>query len=117
MLCSVTLSYIAVIIAYIIVSYGGYRTLPGPIFLLGSVIIGMLLHGSCALVGDMFGWGILVIIGILFYIISQGISWPSPNPAPSGDDNGCCCEKPNPCGRKNCCPPKPKCNPCLLGRT
>jgi hypothetical protein len=118
MLCSVTLSYIAIVLAYMIVSYGGYRNIPGPLFLLGSVIIGLLLHGACAMVGDVFAWGILVIIGILFYIISTGLSWPSSGgDSPNQDDTGCCCQKPDPCKKKNCCPPKPRCNPCLLGKS
>jgi hypothetical protein len=105
MLCIATLSFIAISLAYFIVSIAGYNTLPSSLFLVGVVIIGAAVQAACSFVGEAFGWGALVLMGVIFYIYMAA----SPKPSRPSSGGGCgCCARPR-CG--GCCP-RPRPRPC-----
>jgi hypothetical protein len=109
MLCIATLSFIAISLAYFIVSVAGYNNLPSSLFLVGVVIIGAVVQAACSFVGEAFGWGAMVILGVIVYMYMMA------NPsAPSGGGCGCCSH--SRCG--GCCPrPRPRpCGPPVCGK-
>lgn len=105
MLCIATLSFIAISLAYFIVSIAGYNNLPSSLFLVGVVIIGSVVQAACSFVGEAFGWGAMVILGIIMYIYMMANS--AKPVRPSGGGCGCC-SRPR-CG--GCCP-RPRPRPC-----
>ncbi len=105
MLCLATLSFIAISLAYFIVSIAGYNTLPSSLFLVGVVIIGAAVQAACSFVGEAFGWGALVLMGVIIYIYMA--TSPAPTPS-SGGGGGGCCSRP----RWGGCCPRPRPNPC-----
>jgi hypothetical protein len=98
MLCIATLSFIAISLAYFIVSVAGYNNLPSSLFLVGVVIIGAVVQAACSFVGEAFGWGAMVILGVIVYMYMMAN--PSGPSGPSGGGCGCC-SRPR-CG--GCCP-------------
>lgn len=107
MLCIATLSFIAISLAYFIVSLAGYNNLPSSLFLVGVVIIGAVIQAACSFVGEAFGWGTMVIMGVIVYIYMMA----APRSSSGGGGSGCgCCSRPR-CG--GCCPhPRPRPRPC-----
>jgi hypothetical protein len=110
MLCIATLSFIAISLAYFIVSVAGYNNLPSSLFLVGVVIIGAVVQAACSFVGEAFGWGAMVILGVIVYMYIMA------NPSrPSGGGCGCCsrprcggcCNRPH--SRPSCPAPAPIC--------
>ena len=93
MLCMATLAFIAISLAYFIVSIAGYNNLPGSLFLVGTVIVGFFIQLACSFIGEVFGWGAMVLIGAILYIYMVR----SPKPSPSGG-----CDRPCDCPKKRC---------------
>ena len=107
MFCTATLSFIAISLAYFIVSIAGYNNLPGSLFLVGVVIIGALVQVACSFIGEAFGWGVMALMGVILYIYIVGAPKPS-NGGGGGNGGGCGCCRRSRCG--GCCPkPKPVC--------
>lgn len=105
MLCIATLSFIAISLAYFIVSIAGYNSLPTSLFLVGVVIIGAVIQAACSFVGEAFGWGAMVLMGVIVYIYMMN----TPGKAAPSSGGGCgCCSRPR-CG--GCCV-RPKPRPC-----
>jgi hypothetical protein len=109
MLCTATLSFIAISLAYFIVSIAGYNNLPSSLFLVGVVIIGSLIQIACFFVGEAFGWGAMVLMGVVLYLVVlfRGKAF-KPDPEPSNGGGCGCCSRPR-CG--GCCP-RPRPRPC-----
>ena len=107
MLCTATLSFIAISLSYFIVSIAGYNNLPGSLFLVAVVLVGSLIQIACSFIGEAFGWGVMVIMGVVIYLyMLNGGAKPDPEPSNGG---GCgCCSHPR-CG--GCCP-RPRPRPC-----
>ncbi len=111
MLCTATLAFIAISLAYFIVSIAGYNNLPGSLFLVGTVIVGFFIQLACSFIGEVFGWGAMVLMGVIVYIYMMKDQKPSPARP---------CNRPCDCPKKRCdcigpcdCPkptPPPICN-------
>jgi hypothetical protein len=68
MLCNATMSFIAIAIAYFIVSIAGYNNLPNAYFLFGSVFMTFLIQLACSFMGELFGWMTMVLLGLAIYL-------------------------------------------------
>jgi uncharacterized membrane protein len=70
MVCNATISFIAIIVAYILVSTLGYNNIPNASFLLLFIAMSGFIELVCSLLGEFFGWIIIILMSIVTGIIN-----------------------------------------------
>jgi hypothetical protein len=90
MLCNTTISFITIIIAYILVSLFGYNNIPSALFLLLFIAISGFIELVCMTLGEIFGWIIILLVIVCIIFINIFSKTPATIPSCNDEKPSCC---------------------------